>query len=157
MQLGKRQQGDAVRYAAGDFLGLGIGIETGRGPIHDPTGVGDPVCFSVHLDRQGFHCFRCHAQGNQLDLWRQVHQRPLFPAWEAITAQGAVATNYQLMPGDRVFIAENQMIALDTGLAQLLAPIERVMGFSTLGVTTVSRFSGKVLAGGGMRGFFGGQ
>ncbi len=76
--------------------------------------------------------------------------------WEAITAQGAVATNYQLMPGDRVFIAENQMIAFDTGLAQLLAPFERVMGFSTLGVNTVTRFSGKVLTGGGMAGFWGG-
>lgn len=77
--------------------------------------------------------------------------------WEAITAQGAVATNYQLMPGDRVFIAEDKMIALDTGLAKMLAPVERVMGFSMLGAQTVSRFSGNVLSGGGLRGFFGGQ
>jgi len=76
--------------------------------------------------------------------------------WEAITAQGAVATNYQLMPGDRVFIAENKMIGFDTGLAQLMAPAERIMGFSTLTVSTLSRFSGNVLQGGGMRGFFGG-
>jgi len=55
-----------------------------------------------------------------------------------------------------VFIAENKVIEFDTGLAQLLAPVERIMGFSTLGVSTVSRFSGNVLAGGGMRGFFGG-
>jgi len=52
----------------------------GPRPIHDPAGVGDPLCFSVNLGRQGFQCFRCHAQGNQLDLWRRVHQRPLFPA-----------------------------------------------------------------------------
>ncbi len=76
--------------------------------------------------------------------------------WQAITAQGAVATNYQLMPGDRVFIAEDKLMALDTGLAKLLAPMERVMGFSTLGANTVSRFSGNVMQGGGMRGFFGG-
>jgi hypothetical protein len=48
------------------------------------------------------------------------------------------------------------VIAFDTGLAQLLAPMERVMGFSTLGVNTVSRFYGNVLAGGGMAGFWGG-
>ena len=77
--------------------------------------------------------------------------------WQAITAQGAVATNYQLMPGDRLFIAEDKMIALDTGMAKLLAPVERAMGFSMLGVGTVSRFSGNVLTGGGMRGFFGGN
>lgn len=76
--------------------------------------------------------------------------------WEAITAQGAVATNYQLMPGDRIFIAEDKLIAFDTGLAKLLAPVERAMGFSTLGANTASRFSGRVLQGGGLRGFFGG-
>ena len=77
--------------------------------------------------------------------------------WEAISAQGAVATNYQLMPGDRLFIAEDKMIALDTGLAKMMAPVERTMGFATLGVNTLSRFSGNVLQGGGMRGFFGGN
>jgi polysaccharide export outer membrane protein len=77
--------------------------------------------------------------------------------WQAITAQGAVATNYQMMPGDRLFIAEDKMIALDTSLAKVLAPMERAMGFSMLGVGTVSRFSGNVLNGGGMRGFWGGN
>jgi polysaccharide export outer membrane protein len=77
--------------------------------------------------------------------------------WESITAQGAVATNYQLMPGDRVFVAENELVALDTNLAKVLAPVERAMGFSMLGAQTVSRFSGKVLSGGGLRGFYGGN
>ena len=54
--------------------------------------------------------------------------------WEDITAQAAAGTNYQILPGDRVFIAEDKLIALDTGLAKLVAPIERVMGFSLLGV-----------------------
>lgn len=69
--------------------------------------------------------------------------------WRAITAQGATATNYQLMPGDRVFIAEDNMIAFDNNLGKLLAPVERVMGFAMLGASTVTRFSGHVLGGGG--------
>lgn len=69
--------------------------------------------------------------------------------WRAITAQGATATNYQLMPGDRVFIAEDGFIAFDNNLAKVLAPFERVMGFSLLGVNTLTRFSGQVLQGGG--------
>ncbi len=36
--------------------------------------------------------------------------------WKAITAQAATETNYQLMPGDRVFVAEDKMVAFDTGL-----------------------------------------
>jgi polysaccharide export outer membrane protein len=72
-------------------------------------------------------------------------------SWEAITAQGSPTTNYQLLPGDRVFIAEDQLIAFDTGLAKLTAPLERIMGFALLGVGTTTRFSGKVLEGGGNR------
>jgi polysaccharide biosynthesis/export protein len=69
--------------------------------------------------------------------------------WEDITAQASANTNYQILPGDRVFIAEDKLIAFDTGLAKLIAPMERIMGFSVFGVGTVTRFSGHVLQGGG--------
>ena len=69
--------------------------------------------------------------------------------WDAVTAQASAQTNYQLLPGDRLFIAEDKLVALDTGLAKLLAPAERVMGFSILGAGVATRFSGKVLEGGG--------
>jgi polysaccharide biosynthesis/export protein len=69
--------------------------------------------------------------------------------WDEITAVGASGTNYQILPGDRIFIAENKWIALDNSLAKIIAPMERVMGFSLLGVGTVTRFSGSVLKGGG--------
>jgi polysaccharide export outer membrane protein len=70
-------------------------------------------------------------------------------SWEEITADAYASTNYQILPGDRVFIAEDKWIALDTGLAKIIAPMERVMGFSLLSVGTVTRFSGAVLHGGG--------
>jgi polysaccharide biosynthesis/export protein len=69
--------------------------------------------------------------------------------WEDITAQASAGTNYQILPGDRVFIAEDKFIAFDTGLSKITAPLERLMGFSLLGAGTVTRFSGKVLQGGG--------
>ncbi|QGJ69178.1 Capsular polysaccharide biosynthesis [Planctomycetales bacterium 10988] len=69
--------------------------------------------------------------------------------WTRITACGDPATNYQLMPGDRVFVAEDKLIALDSSLAKIIAPFERVAGFSLLGVGVVTRFSGPVLRGGG--------
>jgi polysaccharide export outer membrane protein len=72
-------------------------------------------------------------------------------SWESITAQASTNTNYQVMPGDRVFIAEDKLIAFDTGLAKITAPLERIMGFSLLGVGTATRFSGPVLQGGGNR------
>jgi polysaccharide export outer membrane protein len=69
--------------------------------------------------------------------------------WYAVTEQGSPGTNFQLFPGDRVFIAEDKMVAFDNRLAKLLAPIERTMGFVLLGTGTVTRLSGKVLRGGG--------
>ena len=80
-------------------------------------------------------------------------KRQILPVnWEAITAQASPATNYQILPGDRIFIAEDKLIAFDTAIAKLTAPIERIMGFALLGVGTVTRFSGPVLRGGGSPG-----
>jgi polysaccharide export outer membrane protein len=69
--------------------------------------------------------------------------------WRAITAQGATATNYQLMPGDRIFVKQDSLVAFDNNFGKLIAPFERIMGFGMLGVGTVTRFSGRVLQGGG--------
>jgi len=80
--------------------------------------------------------------------------------WKAITAQAGTQTNYQILPGDRVFVAENKLVAFDTNLGKLLAPAERIFGFAIFGQQTLSRFSGKVLngnnnnGGGGFNGGF---
>ena len=76
--------------------------------------------------------------------------------WEGITGQASVTTNYQVLPGDRIFVAEDPRVAFDTALAKLLAPIERVMGFTILGTATAGTLSGKVLGNSSMCGFGGG-
>ena len=60
---------------------------------------------------------------------------------EAIMKGGITATNYQVMPGDRVFIAQDSMVAFDTMLGKVTAPFERILGFSLLGATTVQTFN----------------
>ena len=69
--------------------------------------------------------------------------------WEGITALASTGTNYQVMPGDRVFVAEDKLVALDMSIAKLTAPLERTMGFVLLGTGTATRLSGPVLRGGG--------
>ena len=39
-----------------------------------------PRHFSVDLHKGRFHCFGCGAQGNQLDLWAQFRDLPLYRA-----------------------------------------------------------------------------
>jgi hypothetical protein len=57
--------------------------------------------------------------------------------WEAITKGGVTATNYQLLPGDRIFIAEDQLVATNNLLSKLISPIERLLGVTGLGASTV--------------------
>jgi polysaccharide export outer membrane protein len=58
--------------------------------------------------------------------------------WYMITQCGDTQTNYQLMPGDRVYVAEDRLMSIDTWLGKALAPWERLFGFVSLGTSTVS-------------------
>jgi DNA primase len=60
-----------------------------RGPCPIPgcPSPSDPD-FSVQVDRQVYHCFACHSQGNVLDLWAAVQGLPLHQA--AITLCQAI-------------------------------------------------------------------
>lgn len=69
--------------------------------------------------------------------------------WEELSALAETNTNYQLMPGDRLYIERDPLITFDTYIAKLTNPLERVLGFSLLGTGTTTRLSGKVLNGGG--------
>jgi polysaccharide export outer membrane protein len=63
--------------------------------------------------------------------------------WYEITKGAATATNYQILPGDRIFVAEDKLIALDNFLDRLTNPAERLFGFSLLagqGIQTFNRF-----------------
>jgi polysaccharide biosynthesis/export protein len=57
--------------------------------------------------------------------------------YEAITQRGATATNYQIIPGDRLFIVEDSTTALNTWVAKKTTSIERVLGLISLGAATV--------------------
>lgn len=62
--------------------------------------------------------------------------------WRAITQGGSTATNYQIFPGDRIYVGANPLIALDNRMAQFLAPIERVLGITLLGANTYQTIKG---------------
>lgn len=61
--------------------------------------------------------------------------------WNEITGGGATATNYQVLPGDRIFIAEDKMVALDTMINKVTAPFERMFGFTLLGAQTIQNMN----------------
>ena len=65
-------------------------------------------------------------------------QRVLKVDWIGITQHGSTETNYQLMPGDRIYVRADKLIKIDTGLAKVLSPVERLFGVTLLGSQTVN-------------------
>jgi polysaccharide biosynthesis/export protein len=57
--------------------------------------------------------------------------------WVGITQHGLTTTNYQLLPGDRLYVMAEPVVTLDIRLARLISPIERILGVTLLGSTTV--------------------
>ena len=60
--------------------------------------------------------------------------------WKAVTRGGATATNYQIMPGDRVFVAHDDTLAMTAFINKIVGPFERVFGFSSMGASTIKNF-----------------
>jgi len=57
--------------------------------------------------------------------------------WEAISRGGEAATNYALIPGDRVFISEESPVESRSGWHLLTAPAEWLLGVASLGISTL--------------------
>jgi polysaccharide export outer membrane protein len=56
--------------------------------------------------------------------------------YAAITQRGATATNYQIQPGDRLYIEGDKTIAATNQLGKKTAPIERALGLLALETNT---------------------
>jgi polysaccharide biosynthesis/export protein len=62
----------------------------------------------------------------------------VFPVdWNAVTRGAKTDTNYQLMPGDRVYIVDDSLVVMNTVLGRFADPINRLLSIGSLGGTTV--------------------
>jgi len=53
--------------------------------------------------------------------------------WDAITRGAQTTTNYQIFPGDRLYVMADCWITADGFIAKVTAPFERLFGFTLLG------------------------
>ena len=56
--------------------------------------------------------------------------------WDAIAAGGQTKTNYQILPGDRLYIADDSLVAMDKYISLVTDPIGRLLNMSLLGTST---------------------
>jgi len=59
--------------------------------------------------------------------------------WLAVTQRGDIKTNYQILPGDRLYVSEDKLVAFDTAFGKLISPFERLFGVTLLGTQTAQR------------------
>ena len=64
--------------------------------------------------------------------------------YDAITRGAVTATNYQILPGDRVFIDDDKILAFQATISKIIGPFERMLGFTSL---TASAIRGTQLIG----------
>jgi hypothetical protein len=60
--------------------------------------------------------------------------------WQAIVRRGDARTNYQVLPGDRVYVVAQPLIAANTYLSLFLTPIQQIFGAVGLGDGTIIQF-----------------
>jgi polysaccharide export outer membrane protein len=65
-----------------------------------------------------------------------VGQQILPVDYVAISQQGITQTNYQIMPGDRIYVKAQKIFRIDRFLQKALSPIERLLGVTLLGAST---------------------
>jgi polysaccharide export outer membrane protein len=61
--------------------------------------------------------------------------------WVDISRGASTATNYQLMPGDRLFIAQDRLTLFNNWTVKLLLPFERIFGIISLGTSMANRIA----------------
>jgi polysaccharide export outer membrane protein len=59
--------------------------------------------------------------------------------WSDISQGASTATNYQLMPGDRLFIAQDRLTLFNNMTVKFLLPFERIFGIVSLGTSMANR------------------
>jgi len=59
--------------------------------------------------------------------------------WNDIAQGASTATNYQLMPGDRLFLAQDRLTNFNSIVNKMLNPFEKVFGFVSLGTSMANR------------------
>jgi polysaccharide export outer membrane protein len=117
--------------------GAGFGDQVGRFPVTGNETVLDAVAQINGLSRL-----------SSKDIWiarpapSGVGCDQVLPVdIEAIMKGGSTATNYQLLPGDRVFIAQDQWVAFDSIVGKITAPFERIFGFALVGSSAIQQIN----------------
>jgi polysaccharide biosynthesis/export protein len=80
----------------------------------------------------------------------ELNEQQILPVdWVGISQWGVASTNYQIFPGDRVYVKAQRLVTVDNTLAKMLAPVQQLFGVTLLGTQTVNQAVGRGIGFGG--------
>lgn len=140
---------DVVQYNSKTYLvvqdGAGAGEVVQRFPISGKEFVTDAIANVGGL----------REEASKRNIWvarrtPQLNEEQILPVdWVGITQWGVTSTNYQLFPGDRVYVKAQRIVTVDRTLGKLLSPVERLFGVTLLGTQTYNGIAGRGIGFGG--------
>lgn len=140
---------DVVQYNSKTYLviqdGAGAGEVVQRFPISGKEFVTDAIANVGGL----------REEASKRNIWvarrtPQLNEEQILPVdWVGITQWGVTSTNYQLFPGDRVYVKAQRIVTVDRTLGKLLSPVERLLGVTLLGTQSYNQIRGRGIGFGG--------
>jgi polysaccharide export outer membrane protein len=116
--------------------GAGVGEQVARLPMMGKTTVLDAVGLVNGL---GPVSSRHHIWVSRPTPNSPCEEQTLAVDWNGIVRRGDTSTNYQLFPGDRLYVKADALVTTDTYLARVISPIERLFGITLLGSSTIKQ------------------
>jgi polysaccharide export outer membrane protein len=116
--------------------GGGVGELVSRLPVTGKTTVLDAI---AQVNGLGPVSSRFHIWVSRPTPGGSCQEQTLKVDWNGIVRRGDPSTNYQLFPGDRVYVKADALVTTDTYLARVIAPVERLLGVTLLGGATVQQ------------------
>lgn len=94
---------------------------------------------------------RIPSSNDQYQIWiarpgrgRKGHEQLLMVDWRAITQLAETDTNYQILPGDRLYVSEKKLIRLSNDINTMLQPINSASNFISQILGTIRNLNGGI-------------
>jgi polysaccharide biosynthesis/export protein len=126
---------DVVGYNSKSYYVIAAGAGMGENILRFPI-VGNETVLDGIAQLQGFSPLSSQTIWVSRPAPGGFGSEQVLPVdWMAISRGGATRTNYQLLPGDRIYIVDDNLIAANSYINKLTTPIERLLNIGILGTS----------------------
>ena len=129
---------DVVGYNSGGYFVIVAGVNSGESVKRFPI-TGNETVLDAIAQIQGLKSVSSKTMWVARPAPGGFDAEQNLPVdWNAIARGGATATNYQLLPGDRLYIVDDKLVATNQLIGRFTQPIQRLLSITQLGTSTIN-------------------